>query len=327
MDLNKKGTVYIERIRVGRVASLMVKNKKYYELNHEDNTRHYKNYNHGGTEEAHAKTWLDPDTVDAWRHRRMYSALNPLLKDERTTWLTIGDGRFGTDSRYICENGGDATASDIDDSLLQEAATSGFISKFSKENAESLSFEDGSFDFVFCKESYHHLPRPTLALYEMLRVASMGVVLIEPNDRFISYSLIRNICTHVINKLLSLVGRDVNKFSFEEFGNYVYPISQRELEKVALGMNYRYLAFKGINDSYQYGVEFEKVSENGSLFRKVKFKIMIQDLLVKLRIIDSVILVAIIFKELPSVALLRRLEMDGFDVVELPVNPYAHGSV
>lgn len=304
----------------------MVKNKNYYELNHEDNTRHYKNYIHGGNGEVHAKTWLDPDTVDAWRHRRMYSALNPLLKDEGTTWLTIGDGRFGTDSRYICENGGDATASDIDDSLLQEAATSGFISKFSKENAESLSFEDGSFDYVFCKESYHHFPRPMLALYEMLRVASRGVVLIEPNDRYISYSMIRNIGTSVINRLLSLVGRSIDRFSFEEFGNYVYSISQRELEKVALGMNYRYLAFKGINDSYQYGVEFEKVSENARLFRKVKFNIFLQNVLVKLRISDSVLVAAIIFKQSPSTELVARLQKDGFSVVELPLNPYAHSS-
>lgn len=304
----------------------MSKNKDYYKLNYEDNTRHYKDYTHGSKRESDAKTWLDPDTVDAWRHRRMYSSLNPLLENQQATWLTIGDGRFGKDSRYICEKGGDVTASDIDDSLLIEANNIGFISKFSKENAESLSFGDSTFDYVFCKESFHHFPRPMLALYEMLRVASRGVVLIEPNDRFISYSLIRNIFTTVINVLLSIVGRGLDRFDFEEFGNYVYSVSQRELEKVAMGMNYRYLAFKGINDSYLYGVEFEKVSENGRLFRKVKLKILLQNLLVKLRIIDSVMLVAIIFKQSPTVELTSRLRSDGFEIVELPVNPYAHGS-
>lgn len=302
----------------------MSKNKDYYELNYEDNTRHYKDYAHGGKSESHAKTWLDPDTVDAWRHGRLYSALNPLLETEQATWLTIGDGRYGKDSRYICEKGGDVTASDIDDRLLNEAHKIGFISKFSKENAESLSFGDSTFDYVFCKDSFHHFPRPMLALYEMLRVASRGVVLIEPNDRFISYSLVRNIFTPVINRLLSFVGRGIDKFSFEEFGNYVYPISQRELEKVALGMNYRYLAFKGINDSYLYGVEFEKVSENDRLFRKVKFKILVQNLLVRFRISDTVMLAAIIFKQPPSVELTSRLQKDGFELVELPVNPYAH---
>lgn len=300
--------------------------KEYFELNYEDNTRHYKDYAHGGKSESHAKTWLDSDTVDAWRHRRMYSTLNPLLNTEPATWLTIGDGRYGKDSRYICEKGGDVTASDIDDSLLNEAHKIGFISKFCKENAESLSFEDSTFDYVFCKESLHHFPRPMLALYEMLRVASRGVVLIEPNDRFISYSLLRNIFTPVFNRLLSFVGKSIDKFNFEEFGNYVYPVSQRELEKVALGMNYRYLAFKGINDSYLYGVEFEKVSENGSLLRKLKFRILVQDLLAKLRIKDPDMLVAIIFKQPPSAALSRRLNNDGFKMVELPVNPYAHGS-
>src|SRR6266498_3204148 len=123
----------------------MTKTKEYNDLNYEDNSRHYKDYVSGGKSELHAKTWLDPDTVDAWRHRRMYSILDPLLEIEQATWLTIGDGRFGSDSRYIYEKGRDVTATDIDDSLLSEAYKIGIIPKFSKENAESLSFGDSTF--------------------------------------------------------------------------------------------------------------------------------------------------------------------------------------
>lgn len=303
----------------------MSNGKEYHELNYQDNSQHYKDYSVGGKNESQAKTWLDNDSVDAWRHQRLYCALDPLLEYERMTWLTIGDGRFGKDSRYISEKGGDVTATDIDDSLLKEARDVGFISKFSKENAESLSFGDGSFDYVFCKESYHHFPRPMIALYEMLRVASKGIVLIEPNDQYISYNVIRNFFVYMISKLLSIVPSGIPKYSFEEFGNFVYTISRRELEKTALGMNYRYLAFKGVNDSYEHGVEFEKVVENGTLFRKIKSRIFLRDLLSKLRVIDYGMLVAIIFKQSPSEELLKRLTHEGFDVVELPENPHSHG--
>lgn len=305
----------------------MPSNKEYHELNYQDNLHHYRDYSIGAKNEFQAKTWFEDDTVDAWRHRRMYCLLDHLLKSEHAKWLTIGDGRFGKDARYIFEMGGDVTATDIDDRLLQEAKKAGFISKFSKENAESLSYDDSSFDYVFCKESYHHFPRPMIALYEMLRVASKGVVLIEPNDQYITYNVVRNIFVNMLRKLLpvSILPVGIPKFSFEEFGNFVYTISRRELEKAALGMNYRYLAFKGINDSYLYGVEFEKVSENGRLFLKIKTRIFLRDLLTKLRVIDYGNLVAILFKQSPSQALLNRLKHDGFKVVELPENPHSHG--
>ena len=66
-------------------------------------------------------------------------------------------------------------ATDIAEVLLKEAKEEGYIKAYSKENAESLSFADNEFDFVFCKESYHHFPRPMIALYEILRVVKRGL--------------------------------------------------------------------------------------------------------------------------------------------------------
>lgn len=297
----------------------------YHQLNYQDNLKHYRDFVAGGKSEAMARTWLETGTVDAWRHHRMYSALDPLLETEEGTWLTIGDGRYGKDSKYISDRGGDATATDIDDSLLKEARDLGFITKFSKENAESLSFQDASFDYVLCKESYHHFPRPSLALYEMLRVASKGIVLIEPNDQYICHSFTRNIFFKLCNKLLSLVNKEIPEHAFEGFGNYIYSISRRELEKVAMGMNYSHVAFKGLNDFYEHGIEFEKATGESKSLRKIKVRIFVLDLLAKLRIIDHVILIAIIFKQLQSRELLELLKRDGFDVVELPTNPNPHG--
>ena len=51
-------------------------------------------------EEANKKTltWLrQEDTLDRWRHNRVYSLVEPIIKFKNTfKWLTVGDGRYGT---------------------------------------------------------------------------------------------------------------------------------------------------------------------------------------------------------------------------------------
>ena len=150
---------------------------KFVEKSYRQNQGHYAEHVCTGDLAEHASCWLNADTVDSWRHQRMYSCLDPIIeRDMPASWLTIGDGRYGADSRYIRSKGGTASPSDIDDSLLKEANEKGLLDGFYRENAERLSFSSDSFDYVLCKESYHHFPRPMLALYEMLRVAKNGVV-------------------------------------------------------------------------------------------------------------------------------------------------------
>jgi len=45
---------------------------------------------------------------------------------------------------------------------------------------EGRDLESKSFDLVLCKEALHHLARPVLGLYEMLRVCRQRAVAIEP---------------------------------------------------------------------------------------------------------------------------------------------------
>ena len=61
-------------------------------------------------------------------------------------------------------------ATDYSDKLLKIGKEIGFINKYQKENAESLTFKDNEFDYVLIKEAFHHLPRPWMALYEAFRV-------------------------------------------------------------------------------------------------------------------------------------------------------------
>ena len=53
---------------------------------------------------------------------------------------------------------------------------------WSYQDAQSLSFEDRSFDWVFVSEGLHHCRSPHRALGEMYRVCRVGIVAIEARD-------------------------------------------------------------------------------------------------------------------------------------------------
>ena len=59
-----------------------------------------------------ASAWLEDGTLDRWRHNRMLECIVPLINKE-DEWLTIGDGRYGTEANFIISNGGRAHASDL----------------------------------------------------------------------------------------------------------------------------------------------------------------------------------------------------------------------
>ncbi len=266
-------------------------------LSYTHQRRHLAEYLSDPEKRKWAETWFREDTVNAWRHLRMYETLDPLLiGDPGRNWLTVGDGRWGKDARYIYKKGGKVCATDITPDLLEQAKTIGYIPEYRAENAERLSFADGSYDYVFCKEAFHHFPRPMIALYEMLRVARRGVVLIEPND---------------------LGGDD-----FEECGNYVYALSRREAIKVSLALNYPCIAFKGLNDHYIKGVEHEKVSAKSHLLRQTAQCIESLDEACRLGQRDYLMLTTIFFIEKPSQAVADNLRRADFSLIELKSNPF-----
>lgn len=53
---------------------------------------------------------------------------------------------------------------------------------WSRQDAERLSYGDGSFDFVVAHSGLHHCHSPHRALLEMYRVARKGVLVFEPRD-------------------------------------------------------------------------------------------------------------------------------------------------
>jgi ubiquinone/menaquinone biosynthesis C-methylase UbiE len=300
--------------------------RSFQDESYRQHAKHYREYAAGGAKESLAKTWLQQDTVDIWLHRRMYRLLDPFLEtDSGASWLTVGDGRYGRDARYILDRGSSALATDISDTLLREAKDRGYIPSYRIENAEALSFHDAEFDYAFCKEAYHHFPRPMVALYEMLRVARKGVLLVEPNDAYIHKGVGDFLFRHGKDRVKRLLGREVSRGSFEVSGNYVFSISRREIEKVALGLNCRGVAFRGLNNAYYEGVEYEKVAAKGPLHRKVRLRIAYADLLCWIGLMDYGLLGAAILKDEPSEVLLDRLGTEEWEIVQLPHNPYISG--
>ena len=272
---------------------------------------------------AHTTSWTQETSVDAWRHTRMYRTINPILEtDVDANWLTVGDGRFGRDARYIQEHGGDALPTDISDTLLKQALISGDIQQYQVENAEALSFQDNAFDYVFCKESYHHFPRPMIALYEMLRVAKTAMILIEPNDQITTETPGAALVNWIKREIRSAIGKPEARNQFETSGNYLYTVSRREIEKVALGIGSPVVAFKGFNDAYIPGCELEPLQEKGPKYQKILNKIRRRDFLCRYHLLDSLLLTAIVFKSTPGESMVQALNTSGYDVVFLPENPY-----
>lgn len=215
-----------------------------YELYERDPNRNLSDQEVVNLHALHFQT--ETDNADVWRqHRLMEPVLETMSFTKAKKWLTIGDGAYGLESIRMRRKGfTDVLPTDIDGKLLQTAKDAGHITEYRVENAEKLSFMDNSFDYVLCKDSYHHLPRPVIGLYEMLRVARHAVVLIEPQDPWADYPL--------------MAGPSVS--GYESVGNYVYTISRRELEKVALGLDLPAIAFKSVYDYCPPQIEKIKVS-------------------------------------------------------------------
>ena len=262
--------------------------------------------------------WFDETTADYWHHQRMYEAA-AYLSRMGGNWLTIGDGRFGLDSVRLLKRGAvTALPTDLAEATLRQARDRGIIDDYRVENAERLSFDDEAFDFVFCKEAYHHFPRPYLALYEMLRVCRKGVLLVEPHDQTGSPL---KAALHLAKRLLGRQ-RHFDEHRYEEAGNYIYSVSKRELTKVGLGIDLPCIAFKGLSSYYVPGAEFVPARLSSPKFLRMRAVVAINDALTALRLSKHNVLMACIFKSAPPEDIKAEMRRNFWRVVDLPRNPY-----
>ncbi|MDD5005703.1 MAG: class I SAM-dependent methyltransferase [Candidatus Omnitrophica bacterium] len=88
-----------------------------------------------------------------------------------------------------------------------------------------IAFKDNAFDYVLIAASLHHLKEPIKGLYELLRVAKEGLIVIEPNDSWLT-------------RLFEKLGW-AHEYETEH-GNYVYRFSKRDVGKINKALFYKY---------------------------------------------------------------------------------------
>ena len=259
--------------------------------------------------------YLDPGSIDAWRHFRMYSTLMPIIDElPEASWLTIGDGRYGSDAYFLGKYDIEVVASSLTDTALEFAARHGYINQYRIENAESINLADNSFDFLLCKEAFHHFPRPPIAFYEMLRVSRRAVVLIEPLEQ-------RRILSHLKDLIKTILRKDSSTV-FESCGNYLFRVNRREFEKMMTALNYKYIAIRRFNDFYHPRLASHAFKNLSGPVFLTKLGISIQNLLCVLKLLDFGKATIVLFKLPPSTELKHKLKRNRYQLIRLPQNPY-----
>lgn len=113
---------------------------------------------------------------------------------ERVLADLLGKGILQRDSRILVMCGGDtdhavlkklgftnAVISNVDERRNRNDETQYAPFEWSYQDAESLTLENGSFEFVIEHSGLHHLPCPQRGIAEMYRVASKGIIGFEAN--------------------------------------------------------------------------------------------------------------------------------------------------
>jgi hypothetical protein len=260
-----------------------------------------------------------PDTWDAWRHHRMYGHLEPLLAlDPKGSWLTIGDN--GADANYIrSRSSGRIVASSISRAPLDAVASAGFLQnvEIREMNAEAIEAEASSFDYVYCKEAYHHFARPPIGLYEFFRVARKAVILCEPSD--VNPQRALNIIRLCIKFLLR--GERSNMIDFEPAGNFIFRLSIPELRKIATAIGFSRVYWRYFNDFY-----IRKLAEQSrtNLFGGAMLRcgIAMQDICCSLRLMNWGKCTVVIWMPGVEQRVDENLTCCGFHRFDVPMNPY-----
>lgn len=259
-----------------------------------------------------------PETIDAWRHVRKYEMLRPLVQsDLNRSWLTVGD--TGADAYALQQIGArKITASSISDVQLLRVKAQGFLEgiELRAVNAEQSGWEDGSVDYVLCKEAYHHFPRPNLAFYELLRIARRAVIFIEPSEG--DFRLLDELRI-IVKKLLR--GQERSFQLFESSGNFLYRLNTKEVIKMATALQLPCLAYRYFNDFYYAPLANALVRQDLQM-RIERLGIAAQDLMSRLRLMNWGLVTCIVFKEQPSQEELDELRKAGFTIHDVPRNPY-----
>ena len=104
---------------------------------------------------------------------------------------------------------------------------------YSFQDAEDLSFEDQSFDWVLVHAGLHHCYRPHRALLEMLRVSRKGAIVFEARDSF-TLRLAKKFDLVPTYEIPAVIDNDFKYggVANTSIPNYIYRWKEREIESI-----------------------------------------------------------------------------------------------
>lgn len=200
-----------------------------------------------------------------FKHRLIYKSLSKALKKSKIhiddKILVICGGNF--DRNVLLDFGfSNVTISNLD-SRMKGDEFHPYL--WSYQDAENLTLEDNSFDWVLVHAGLHHCYSPHKALLEMLRVGKIGAIVIESRESFTMNLAIKlGLTGHY--EIQAVIGNDL-KFggvanSF--IPNHVYRWKENEVSKIVRSL---YPQYSDNQVDFYYGlripygkIEFEKSS-------------------------------------------------------------------
>ena len=127
---------------------------------------------------------------------------------------------------------------------------------WSFQDAQDLTYEDASFDFVFVSDGLHHCASPHRALLEMYRVARKGIIVFESRDSFLM-RLANRLGLSPEYELEAVINHDFRYGGVNntQIPNFIYRWTEQDFEKTVKSFDpvgkqqFRY--FYGLNLPYE----------------------------------------------------------------------------
>lgn len=101
-----------------------------------------------------------------------------------------------------------------------------------RQDAEGLSYDDGSFDFCIVHNGLHHCQSPHRALTEMYRVARRGLLIFEPYDNLVTRLGVRfRVGQEYEHASVFFNNSDHGGMTDSEIPNFIYRWTEHEIVK------------------------------------------------------------------------------------------------
>ena len=162
------------------------------------------------------------------RHRFYSNIVNKRIPDKGSSILVCGGGMLDKET-FLDLGYRNVTMSNLD---TRDAAERFAPYKWDYQDAQSLSYDDNSFDYVVIHAAIHHAPMPHKVLLEMYRVSRLGLLAFEARDsvlmRIVTKLKLAQEYEHAAVFYNDCAYGGVNN---TEIPNYVYRWTEREIEK------------------------------------------------------------------------------------------------